>query len=115
MERRVTRAGMGAVFNFHGCLGRNNRHRGGNHLKQGGSKLVTSDLWLCAAGGVGWRWQWLGLVILEVFPTLSGSVIPNPAVSHILIQKILNASPEVSLVNKEKMVLELLFDVKILL
>lgn len=72
MERRVTRAGMGSVFNFHGSLGRNNRQRG-NHLKQGRSKLVTSDLWVCSAGVVGWRWKIADLVILN----LSGLVILN--------------------------------------
>lgn len=43
IEHQVTQALMGSVFNFHGSLSRNNRQRG-NHLKQGRSKLVTSDL-----------------------------------------------------------------------
>lgn len=78
---------------------------------------MTSDLWLCAAGGG----SALGLMVLEVFPHAERFRDPKPGgVSHPHPaeqppRKILNASPEVRLVNKDKKVLGLLFDVKILL
>lgn len=43
MEHQVSQASARSVFNFHGSLSRNNRQRV-NHLKQGRSKLLTSDL-----------------------------------------------------------------------
>lgn len=76
---------------------------------------MTSDLWLCSAGVVGWRWQWLGFDDPEGFfqpERFRDSVIPNRAVSHLPTQpprKILSARPEVRPVHKEKMILKLLF------
>lgn len=111
MERRVTRAGMGAVVNFHGSLGRNNRQR------KGGGKTTWNKV----------DQSWWGVicelevatVILKVSSDLNGSAIPNRAVPHILAQlsslpgKSSMPVPRSGRVNKEKMVLELLFDVKI--
>lgn len=76
MERWVTRAGMGAVFNFHGSLGRNNRQSGEttwNKVDQSWWQVICGfalrEWW--AGGGSG-----SGLMILKGFSNLNGSATP---------------------------------------